>query len=139
MKRYRLLAIAAFFFIFGFLVHALFFPDFISSGLGPISANSLPFLSNANNTVQTDEFINYIDYDGQAFNPNRITLKKGYYVAITNKSKDKLMWLFSDYDILNTERGYGFTERLQVLLSTPGEYTVIEKSSPQRKLTIVVK
>lgn len=86
-----------------------------------------------------DQFITYIDYDGNEFNPKTVTIKKGNYIAITNKSKDQLMWLVSDNADLNTKRGYGEGEKLQLTLLKEGTYKVTNRLDTKGFLEVVVE
>ncbi len=86
-----------------------------------------------------DPFITYIDYDGKRFKPSSVIIKKGNYVAITNTSSDQLMWLISDNQDLNTQRGYGEGEKLQLTLLKEGEFKVVDKLSPNVSLSVKVE
>jgi len=86
-----------------------------------------------------DQFITYVDYDGKSFKPGSVIVKKGNYLAITNKSKDQLMWLISQNLDLNTQRGYGEGEKLQLTLLKEGEFKVIDKLNPNTSLVIKVE
>ncbi len=86
-----------------------------------------------------DQFITYIDYDGTEFKPAAVTVKKGNYIAITNQSKDKQMWLVSDNADLNTKRGYGEGERLQLTLLKEGRYIVTNRLDTKASIEIVVE
>lgn len=84
------------------------------------------------------KFITYVDYIGREFNPKMVTIKKGNYIAITSKSKTELMWLVSDYPGLNTARGYGDGEQLQLTLLKEGNYKVVSKYNPAVVLLVTV-
>ncbi len=86
-----------------------------------------------------DQFITYIDYDGNDFKPKFAVVTKGNYIAITNKSREKLMWLVSDNPDLNTVRGYGEGERLQLILQKSGEFKITNKLKSSAQATIIVK
>lgn len=86
-----------------------------------------------------DEFITRVDYDGKKFKPNSVTVKKGNYLAITNTSRDKLMWLISDNPDLQTPRGFGEGEKLQLTLLKMGEFKVVDKLSPSVSLSVKVE
>lgn len=126
-------------FVIGFFVHALLFPDFLPNGIQSISASNVFPPAQNKNIPQNDSLITYVNYDGDQFVPKRIIILKGNYLAITNTATDKLMWLSSDNDLLNTPRGYAESERLQVLLPKVGEYTVTNKLNTQAQLSIQVR
>lgn len=86
-----------------------------------------------------DEFIARVDYDGKKFKPSSVTVKKGNYLAITNQSSEKLMWLISNESDLQTARGYGEGEKLQVILLKIGEFKVVDKLNPGVSLSVKVE
>lgn len=86
-----------------------------------------------------DQFITYVDYDGKKFKPSVVTIKKGNYIAITNKSSDQLMWLISDNADLNTKRGYGEGEKLQLTLLKEGTYKVANRLNTNASIEVVVE
>ncbi len=85
-----------------------------------------------------DQFITYVVYDGFSFRPDRVTLKKGNYLAITNKSKDTLMWLLSDYDGLSTTRGYGESEQRRIVVTKEGTFIVKDKIHPSASVQLTI-
>ena len=85
-----------------------------------------------------DQFITYVAYDGSSFHPGRVTLKKGNYLAITNKSKEVLMWLLSDYDGLSTTRGYGEGEQRRIVVTKEGTFTVKDKIHPSASVQLTI-
>ncbi len=97
-----------------------------------------PFAQNVLGKMSNDQFITYIDYDSKGFKPSVVIIKKGNYIAITNKSSDQLMWLISDNADLNTKRGYGEGEKLQLTLLKEGEFKVADKLNPSVSLSIKV-
>jgi len=99
----------------------------------------LPQQNVAGVQTSTDQFITYVNYDGKEFKPSAVTIKKGNYLAITNKSSDKQMWLVSDNADLNTQRGYGEGERLKLTLLKEGRYKVTNRLDTKGFLKIVVK
>lgn len=139
MKKIKVLLFIFMAFVIGFFTHAFFFPDFLPNGLQDIAASNFLLPAQNKSNIQTDSFITYVNYDGNQFIPQHVTILKGNYLAITNTSKDKLMWLSSDNDLLNMERGYAQSERLQVLLPKVGEYTVVNKLNTQAQLSVKVK
>ncbi len=106
-----------------------------STQVQPVSLLKQNVLGQASN----DEFITYIDYDGKKFKPSTVYIKKGNYIAITNQSKEKLMWLVSDNPDLNTVRGYGESERLQLTLLKEGTYKVTNRLNTKSSLEVVVE
>lgn len=86
-----------------------------------------------------DRFITNIDYDGEKFKPSSVTVKKGNYIAITNTSRDQLMWLISDHQDLQTARGYGEGEKLQLILLKEGTYKVTNRLDTKGLLGVVVE
>ena len=89
--------------------------------------------------MSNDQFITYIDYDGKGFKPSSVIVKKGNYIAITNKSSDQLMWLISQNPDLNTQRGYGEGEKLQLILLREGTYKVTNRLDTKAYVEVVVK
>lgn len=85
-----------------------------------------------------NQFITYVEYDGSSFHPDRVTLKKGNYLAITNKSKDTLMWLLSDYDGLSTTRGYGESEQRRIVVTEEGTFIVKDKIHPSATAQLTI-
>jgi len=86
-----------------------------------------------------DQFVTHIDYDGKKFKPSSVNIKKGNYIAITNTSRDQLMWLISENQDLNTLRGYGEGEKLQLTLLKEGKFKVIDKLNPNVSLAVQVE
>ena len=128
----KLLFLSITLFSFGFLANAFFF----QKNTAQIISLSQP---NVLGTKESDQFITYIDYDGNDFNPNAAVVTKGSYIAITNSSKEKLMWLVSDNPDLSTPRGYGEGERLQLALQKSGEFQITNKLNLKARATIFVK
>lgn len=85
-----------------------------------------------------DQFITYIEYDGSSFHPDQVTLKKGNYLAITNKSKEVLMWLLSDYNGLSTTRGYAEGEQRRIVMTKEGTFIVKDKIHPSASVQITI-
>ncbi len=133
MKRSRLLFLIILAFSLGFALHWLI------TNLQTKPDISLLPQQNVLEQKNSDQFITYIDYDGKEFKPATVTIKKGNYIAITNKSKDKLMWLVSDNADLNTQRGYGEGERLQLTLLKEGSYKVTNRLDTKSFIEVVVE
>lgn len=121
------------FFSLGFLANALLF----QKNTVEITALSQPSVLGLKDP--DDQFITSVDYDGEQFKPRSVTVKKGNYIAITNTSKEHLMWLVSDNPDLSTPRGYGEGERLQLVLLRGGEYKVANKLNPKAWISVTVK
>lgn len=133
MKHARVMFFVVLAFILGFMVHWLL----PTLQIKP-EVSLLPQQNVAGAQTTTDQFITYIDYDGKEFKPSAVTIKKGNYIAITNKGNDQLMWLISNNTDLNTKRGYGEGEKLQLALSKEGEFKVVNKLSPSVSLRVKV-
>ncbi len=133
MKIVRVLLLSATFFSLGFLANALFF----QKNTVEITALSQPSVLGLKDP--DDQFITSVAYDGEQFNPRSVTVKKGNYIAITNTSKEKLMWLVSDNPDLSTVRGYGEGERLQLILLKAGEYKVANTLNTKAWILVTVK
>lgn len=130
--------ITLYFFIFslGFLGHFLV----VRFKVKPLDPDT--YLKLGSETVlegNADSFITYVEFNGESFSPNRVKIKRGDYLAITNTSSEKLMWLISANADLKTVRGYGLGERLQVNLSEPGTYVVADKQNLNKPLNVVVE
>ena len=93
-----------------------------------------PLVEGSNGT-----FITYVEFDGESFKPNKINMKKSDYLAITNKSTEKFMWLVSASADFSTVRGYGEGERLTVNPLESGTYLVANKDNPNKTLEVVVE
>ena len=119
-------------FILGFLANAFLF----QKNTAQIISLSQPSILGIKGS---DQFITHIDYNGNDFEPNAVVMTKGNYIAITNSSKEKLMWLVSDNPDLNTVRGYGEGERLQLTLQKSGEFQITNKLNFKARATIIVK
>lgn len=131
------LIVAAFLFTAGFFAHALFFPNFIPA-IQNTSAVQKENNPNTGNGTESSLFT-HIAYDGSAFSAQRVIIQNGYYIAITNTSKDKLMWIASDYPGLETKRGYGQSERLELILYQKGSYVVADKLNRNATFTLIVE
>lgn len=134
MRRSRLFFLLILAFGLGFTLHFLITNLQIKS-----EVSLLPQQNVAGAQIAADQFITYIDYDGKKFKPSTATIKKGNYLAITNKSSDKQMWLVSDNADLNTQRGYGEGERLQLVLLKEGRYKVTNRLDTKGFLEVVVE
>lgn len=138
MKKFKVIFFIVTAFVVGFFTHAYFFPDLLPGNLSDMAANTFLQPVQNKNTVQPDPLITYVNYDGDRFIPSRVSILKGNYLAITNMSKDKFMWLSSDNELLITERGYAESERLQVLLPKVGDFTVVNRLNTRAQLSVNV-
>ncbi len=77
----------------------------------------------------SSKFVTYVDFDGKSFSSQKVSMKKGDYLAITNLSNTTQMWLAATVSALTTKRGYAEGERLQIILGEPGLFRVGEKVS----------
>lgn len=129
--RIRLLLLLIVSFSLGFALHWLI----TSTQVQPVSILG----QNVAGLASQDEFITSVAYDGKKFKPSSVTVKKGNYIAITNTSRDQLMWLISDNADLNTKRGYGEGEKLQLILLKEGRYKVTNRLDTKGFLEVVVE
>lgn len=134
----RILLISVLFFGFGFIVHALFFPDLLSNGIlfKPevlISNDPIKTLE----TIEKNEYI--VEYKDGKFSRSNITVPVTRYFILINKSENSLMDVLSTVKGLTTPRPYGFGEQLRQRLDTKGQYYVQEKGDSTNQVVITVK
>lgn len=128
------------FFIAGFLMHALIFPDVLSNGVTDIQQLAIPKTQTEKVTNESnDEQFTKITFDGERFSRNNITVGFTRYLQIINDNETKLMWLVSNVPELTTKRGFGYKEAVQTQCNKKGQFVVINKNNPQEKLVITVK
>jgi hypothetical protein len=128
------------FFIFGFLIHALIFPDVMSNGITDVQNIIIPNPTSPATAGQTnDPLITKISFDGVNFSRHNITIGFTRYVKIENTSSNKLMWLTSSAPQLATTRGYGNSEAVQMQGNKKGQFVVENKNNPEEKLVITVR
>lgn len=84
-----------------------------------------------------DEFKTYVNYNG-SFEPKTVLIKKGNYIAITNKSRTEQLWLLSDNSALNTPRGYAEGERLEAIMNQKGTFYITNKNKTGTYVKIIV-
>ena len=141
MKK-KLILVGLLSFVSGFIIHALFFPYMFTEKQVIQTSKDISYLKDtklkATPVDQENDLITYVDYAEGNFHPASITITKGNYVAITNRHKDRQMWLSSEKDFLSTMRPYSTGERLQTTIATAGTYTIIDKNNPEAKLSITV-
>jgi hypothetical protein len=87
----------------------------------------------------SDSFVTTIVYNGVSFSPQYVTLKKGNYLSVINKSTNLLMWLTSDYNGLSTNRGYAEGEQILLPLNVSGSYILKEKVNSSAVVHITVE
>lgn len=134
MKRSKLLLFLILSFGLGFALHFL-----ITNLQIKPEVSLLPQQNVAGAQTTTDQFITNVAYDGKKFKPSSVTVRKGNYIAITNTSRDQLMWLVSDNSDLQTPRGYGEGEKLQLVLLREGRYKVTDKLNATSFLEVLVE
>lgn len=138
MKKNIILSIL--FFAFGFLTHALWFPDVLSNGITDVQNLVIP------NTTPTgapgqpnDPLITRITFDGERFSRHNVTIGFTRYVEIVNTHPTKRMSLFSSTPALTTPRAYAESEAVKMQANTKGQFVVADKNNPNEKLVITVK
>lgn len=142
MKLRRLL-LYLFFFVAGFLVHALVFPDFLANGI--LFQPDALFSNLGSSNTQTNQpqpaitHENVVLFDGSSFNRSNLTILVSDYVSIRNDSTTAQMMLVSDLPELSTSRGYAYKEQVRVRIDREGQYHVLEKNGSNARLTITVK
>ena len=138
MSKKIVFILIVFFFAAGFLVHAFFFPAFLTSIILFYAKQSLqnkqvPVMEN------TNKALTYVLYSDGEFDPQVVMIGKSYYIGIVNVSDSEHMTLTSDNPLLRTPRDYAKSEQLQAQLYEPGVYTVSSKLHPDHSLKIIVK
>lgn len=125
-------------FVMGFLVHALFFPSFLTYNIAlytkrVVKNKQLPVVETKNKSLT------YVYYEDGEFDPKVVTVPKSYYLGIINTSDTELMFLTSENQLLSTPRGYGRLEELRTILYEEGIYEVSSTLHPDRILKVIVK
>lgn len=120
----------------GFLAHMYLVKDVVP----PMDAQSIIKRTtiSTENAGNKSDFINYVEFDGEKFSPTSVSVRVGDYLAITNLSNTKLMWLFSDNKILETSRGYGEGEQLMQIMNEKGSFRVVANKDAKNSLTVIV-
>lgn len=137
MKKNLLLAILTF--TSGFLTHAFLFPDVLTNGIIDAKNIIIPDPKAVAGAETTDPLFTTVTFDGKQFSRHNITIRKTNYLKITNTSKTKHMELIGTIKELNTPRGYGESETIQVQFNEKGQYAVADKNNSQEKMIITVK
>jgi hypothetical protein len=132
------------FFGFGFLAHALFFPEVLPNGIESLlqkeQATDQIGSAQKQAPAENNAFMTHVEFDGEQFSRHNLTIEVGSYLTITNTNKeDKLMWLLSNNPLLATSRGYGESEQIRVRMDTKGTFAAINRNNPKEKLVVTVK
>ncbi|MEI6690375.1 MAG: hypothetical protein WCL07_01360 [bacterium] len=82
--------------------------------------------------------ITTVTYDGERFDRVQVDIKQNNYLAIINNSPRSPMWLISNNKEIATERSFGQGEKLQVLMSTLGDFQVSLQDNPAAILHVYI-
>lgn len=128
-------------FFLGFMTHALFFPYIFIDGNTDAVTNEINRYKNVAPSSGPDSgnFVTYVEYDNGYFTPKEVTMIKGDYIAITNRSKTQGMKLDSDNQLLTTKRPYMESEQIRLVIPESGTFTVTERLQGKGSLIIHVK
>ena len=110
-------------FTFGFMAHALFFPNLLLNEPTQKHLNLQP-QENQLRGPENDPVITKVFFDGEHFSRKRISIQVTRSIQIINQNKDKPMQLVSSELSLTTPRKYGYTEGLLKQFDKKGEYIV---------------
>ncbi len=139
MQRYiRSISLFIIAFILGFYTNALLMvrpPDVI---LDLMSSSKKTTEYTKQRIADNDSNVVKVSFDGHRFSPEYVSVPIGKRIEITNTSPTTLMRLISSNDNLQTERGYGESERFIVVLMEEGIYEVSTAAVPDAKLEITV-
>lgn len=125
-------------FVTGFIVHALFFPAFLTNNVLLYTKRALE--NKQVTPVENDnKSLTKVIYEDGQFDPQVVVIGKSYYVAIINMSSTEYMNLTSNNPLLTTPRDYGKSEEVRAQLYDPGVYTVSSKLHPEHSLKIIVR
>lgn len=140
MKKKKILVVILFvlFFILGFLVHAVFFPSFLSDNY-PLKIKRTIQNRNEPPIDNQNKALTLVMYDEGEFDPKVVVIGKSYYVGIVNASDKELMTLTSENPLFRTSRGYGKSEQHLVQLYDVGTYEVRSQQHPDISLKVIVK
>lgn len=89
------------------------------------------------NTSQ-DQFVTSVVFNGTSYQPNRIHVRKGNYVVVTNTSEDELMWLVSGESSMSMNRSYAQGEQLRFIASKEGVFELRDKHHASIGLKITI-
>lgn len=124
--------------VIGYMSH-----DFINDNVVKLN-NRIQILSNKSTAdsvlgqTSEDPFITNIIYDGKSFHPDRVSIKLGNYLALTNQSKSSLMWISSDITGVTTTRGYAEGEQIRVIVYKAGEFIIQDTHNMQKSVRVHV-
>lgn len=122
-------------FFLGFFTHSIFFPDLFV----PTSPSTLITAPIEIKPQKVEDIFFHVTYQNGQFHPSRVTLSKGQYITVRNMNKGALMWLVSDEETFNTNRGYAEGEEIKNIYSTEKTFTVTDKLNSSAVLTVTVK
>ena len=129
-----------FFFIAGFITHALLFPAVLTNNLMLYSKKALENKKIPTSAPEnTNKALTLVSFEEGEFDPQVAVVEKSYYLGITNRSSKELMTLTSENPLFRTPRGYGESEQLLIQLYDVGEYTVSSTLHPDHILKVIVK
>lgn len=135
----KLLFVYLFFFICGFVIHALFFPYLLTDNIQFILSPKTEGKSNILTEPIINKTVSRVVFDRGEFSPRVVQVRKSYYISIVNISDKELMWLTSKNPLFQTSRGYGKSEELFTILYDAGIWEVYDKNHPNSKLKVIVK
>jgi hypothetical protein len=128
-------------FVVGFFTHALLFPDMFSKTPNFDSTKEKILGKQTNNMADStleNPSLTTVKFKNGKFNPSKVYIKQGYYIAIRNDDPDNFMWLLSEKKEFTTVRNYGLSEEIKKRMDIKGTYIVYEKNT-EAMLTIVVQ
>lgn len=139
----RRTVIALIFFSLGFVSSAYLGTKNVSIFDNPLnqvssSAESVLALPTTRQIKIVPPLVTEVDFDGTNFSKSTVQIEQGRYIGIKNTSNSQLMWLISSNSLLNTQRGFGQSEMLKVMLTTPGTFQVVNKLKPSSVLTVTI-
>jgi hypothetical protein len=136
--------VSAVFFFIGFYTHSLLMtppPGILIEQKQNIQDLQAGLKQKLDSTSTVNQNISEVvsSFDGVRFNPSEIIVPISLRVKIINESKTELMRLISEYKVLNTLRGYGYTEQILQVMNERGTYFVYVENKPQAVLKITVE
>ncbi len=136
MKKFILIFFA---FAAGVVAHALFFPQFLTTGASLPINHVLGTESSSGKASEKSTLITKVSFRNGTFQPQIAYLKKSAYLAIINDDRNELMWLTSSYKDFNTVRGFGFDEQIMSRIDDAQNFEIVNKNKPDSVLQVVVK
>lgn len=76
-----------------------------------------------------DQFMTYVDFEKGKFSQSAVKVRKGDYLAVTNKDVEKQMWLTATMSAWTTPRGFAEGERVMQTMNEVGNFSLREKAS----------